>query len=103
MEPSQEVLRQDRDVALARPERRDDDVDDVDSVVEILPEAAAGDLGLEVAVGRGDEADIDAERGVGSDGLEASILQDTQELGLRRQWQLTELVEEQRPAVRDLE
>jgi hypothetical protein len=38
------------------------DIDDVEAIVEIGPEATAFDILLQVAVGRGDDPDIDGNR-----------------------------------------
>ena len=40
-------------------QRRDRHVDDVEPVIEVLAEAAGGDLLGEAAVGGGDDADVD--------------------------------------------
>ena len=81
------------------PERGHLDHEDRDPVVEVLPEQALRDSGLEVLVGRGDEPDVRP------DGLrpahlgELARLNDAKELGLQRRAQLAELVDEQRPGV----
>ena len=58
-EPAEEVLGEQRDVLAALAQRRDPHLDHVEPVVEVLAEGAARDLGLEIAVGRGDHADVD--------------------------------------------
>jgi hypothetical protein len=52
-ELAREVAGERCDVVLAIAERRDDQRDDLEAVVEVLAEAAAADLGGEIAVGGG--------------------------------------------------
>ena len=56
------MLDEQRDVLLALAQRRQVDVDDVEAVVQVLAEPAALDLVVEVAVRRGDDADVDLDR-----------------------------------------
>src|SRR5262249_54016635 len=59
--------------------------------------------GAEVAVGGGDDAHVDGD-GLGSaDALEGPLLEDAEELGLALGGELADLVEEQGPAVGELE
>ena len=102
-ELAQEVVREHENVAAADAERRHLDVDDVESVVEVLAETARGHVGGEVAVRRGDEAHVDLDRLVAPHALERALLQHAQELHLRRHRDFADLVEEQRSAVRLLE
>ena len=76
---------------------------DVEPVEQILAEAAARDLLLEVAVGRGDEAHVDVDRLDAADALELALLQRAQQLDLHLDRDLADLVEEQRAAVGELE
>ena len=76
---------------------------DVQPVVEILAELPARDHLREVAVGRRDDAHVDADRLVAADALELALLQHAQQLDLGLERQLADLVEEQRAAVRQLE
>ena len=57
----------------------------------------------EVAVRRGDEADVDLDRLRTADPLELLLLQDAQQLRLELERDLADLVEEQRAAVGHLE
>ena len=91
---SQDVLGQRRDVLGAVAERRDDDPGDVEAVEQVLAEPAGGDLLRQVAVGGRDDAGVGAE-GLGpADALELALLEDAEDLGLGRQRQLADLVEE---------
>src|SRR5262249_60352650 len=79
------------------------DVDDVEAVVEVLAEGTLSDGLLEVFVGRGDDADVDADVLAAAEPGELTVLQDVQELGLERHRHLADLVEEDRAASRELE
>src|SRR5205085_2914182 len=65
-----------------------------DAEVEILPEAAGLHVGLEIAVGRRDEAHVDGPRLVAADAPYCLLFEHPQELHLRRRRQLADLVEE---------
>ena len=97
------MLGEDGDLLGAVAERRDEDIDDVEAVVEVLAEASLGDGALEVLVGGGDDADVDLDVAAGAQAGELAILQDVQELGLQRQGHLADLVEEDGAAVGELE
>ena len=57
----------------------------------------------EVAVGRGDHADVDRAGALLADALELALLQHAQQLGLQLERHLADLVEKQRAAVGQLE
>ncbi len=99
----QEVARQNQDVAPSQAERRHLDLDDVEAVIEVLPEASGRDVGREVAVRRRDEAHVYLNGLVSADPLERPFLEDAQKLHLGSDRNLADLVEKQRPAVRLLE
>src|SRR5581483_12074324 len=75
----------------------------VPPVEDILAEASGGDLGLEVAVRRRDDPDVDGDRLRPADPLELPILEHAEQLRLRLEGQLADLVEEERAAVGQLE
>ena len=76
---------------------------DVQAVEEVLAEAAGAHLVAQVAVGRGDQAHVDVQRLGAADAVEAPFLDHAQQLGLRGERHLADLVEEQRAAVGELE
>ena len=98
-----EVLDEKRDVIGAVAQRRQDDRDDVESVVEVIAERAFADHRLEVAVRRRDDAHIDVYRLLATDAVELLLLQDAQELDLQVLVELSDLVEEDRAVVGELE
>ena len=76
---------------------------DAQPIVEILSETARRDELVEPAVRRRDDADADADRLLAADALQLAVLQDAEQLRLRRLVQVADLVEEDRPAVGQLE
>src|SRR5262249_23166392 len=74
-----------------------------ESIVEIRAKTAIPDDALHVSVGGRDQADIGLEGRRSADALVLTLLQDPQELRLRRGRQLADLVEEQRAARGELE
>ena len=88
----QEVIDQQRDVVAALRERRAGDGDHVQAIEEIFAEATGFDLGLEVAVGGGDQTKVRAVRAT-AERLVLAFLQDAQQLDLHRRRQLADLVE----------
>jgi len=87
----------------ASEERRDPDRDDLEPVVEILAESLGGDSLLQIPVGRRDQAEIDFDLRGTAHPPKLVPLDDAQELGLSGGIELTDLVEEQRAAVGELE
>src|SRR5439155_1569060 len=71
--------------------------------LEETGEVGTLELRLEVRVGRGDEAHVDLDRAVGADRGDALVLDDPEQFGLETEGHLTDLVEEERPAVGRLE
>ncbi len=100
----QEVLDQRRDVLAALAQRRHGQVDDVQAVEQVLAERALGDHVAQVAVRRGDDADVDAShRAVGADLLQLAGFQEPQQQALHAQRHLADFVEEDGAAVGHLE
>ena len=73
-----ELAHQQVDVLGSLPQRRQADGDDVEAVVEVGPEAALVDHLLQVLVGGGDDAHIDAARPAAAQAEHGVVLQDAQ-------------------------
>src|SRR5438552_3349644 len=99
----EEVLGEQRDVLGALAQRRHAHGEDGQPVEEIASERAPLDLGLEVLVGGGDEADVDVDGPVGAHRGHLLLLDGPQELALEVQGHLPDLVEEEGAAVGHLE
>ncbi len=76
---------------------------DVEPVKQILPEPVVADLRLEVACRRGNHPDIHLDGAGAPEPFELPFLQHPQELRLKLERHLADLVEEDRAAVCDLE
>src|SRR5262249_55370072 len=77
--------------------------EDIQPVIEVLSElSVACELG-EVAIGGRDDAHIDLDGPLSSDGINLSRLQRAQQLDLHIKSEFADLVEEQRAAIRFLE
>ena len=97
-------LRQNRNVFATIPQRRHDDVDDVETVEQILAERPLLDHVAQVAVGRGDHADVDdASAAIGADLLQLAGLEESQQQALHPQRHLADFVEEDRAHVGSFE
>ena len=84
-------------------QRRQVDRHDVEPVVQVLAEPVVGDGLGEVQVRGGDDPAIGLDRLGAADPLEPLVLEHPQQLGLHAQRQVADLVEEERPAVGELE
>ena len=99
----EEILGQRRDVAGSLAQRRHAERHHIQAVVEIRAEGAALRLCREVAIGGGDQADIELPGARAADAFELALLQDAQELGLQLRRQFADLVEKDGAAFGHLE
>src|SRR5581483_575535 len=94
-----EVARQLWDVVRSLRERRDADRKHLEAIEQILAEALLRDRRLQVDVRRRDDADVGALRLRRAERVVLLRVDQVQELRLRRDRQLADLVEEERPAL----
>ena len=102
-EPVRQVLREQRDVLAPLAQRRERDGKDIQPVVEIVAESTLPDFFRQIAIGGRDHAHVDVDGARAPQALELPFLQHAQQLRLQLDWQVANLVEEQRPAVSELE
>ena len=95
-----EVAREQQDVAAALAQRRQRERDHVEAVVEVLPERALRDRGLEIPVRGRDEAHVDRVGRTLTQRTRHLVLQHAQQLDLQRRGELRDFVQVQRAAVR---
>jgi hypothetical protein len=95
----QEMIGEERDVLRPLAQGRDRDVDHGDPVVEIGAEGPASHRLPEVAVRGRDEADVHPPEAAVADPAEVLELEHAQELRLKRQAELADLVDEERAGV----
>ena len=91
----EEVLDEEGDVVGAIFEVGQVELHDGEAVVEVFAEGAAGDLFAEVAVGGGDDADVDRDDLVATDPFDLAALEGAEEFGLEVGAEFAELVEEE--------
>ena len=97
---AKEVLEQQSDVFATRPQRRNHQVHDVQTIVEIFAELLFTRPLEQIAVGRGDHAHVDdGVLALGTDLLDFAALEEPEQQGLHAQAHLAHFVEEHRPAV----
>ena len=77
--------------------------EDAEAVVEVFAEGLVVDGLEQVAVGGGDDPDVDRQRRAAADALDLALLEDAEELGLGLQGEIADLVQEEAPAVGQLE
>src|SRR5882762_8828898 len=94
-----QILGQQRDVVGSVAERGDFDGNDIQPIVKVLAELALRDGAFQVAIARGQDADVHGDWLVASDPLELSFLQHPEQGGLGFGRQLADLVEEDRSAL----
>src|SRR3990170_4640256 len=75
----QEEPGQRQDVLASLTQRRDEQREHVQAVVEILAEVQPGDAGWQILVGRAEDAHIHGEEARVADAAELAILEDTKE------------------------
>ena len=99
----EEVIDEQQHIRLALAQRRNEQGEDVQAVVEILAERAGRDRLLEILVGRRNQAHVGLDRLGAADALELALLQHAQQLDLRREVDVADLIEKQRAALREFE
>ena len=97
------MQREQLDVLAALAQRRQVEVDRVEPEEQVLAELAGGDLGRQVGIGGGDQADVGAAGARRADALELAGLERAQELRLLAHRDVADLVHEQRAAVGQFE
>ena len=95
----QEELHQQGNVFQALAERRDANLDGAQAVKKIFAEASGQNFGAQVAIGGGDQADVDLFYFGRADALDFAILNHAQQFGLHGQRGFADLVEKNRAAV----
>ncbi len=97
------VARDQRDVVPALAQGRNADHNSLEAVVQVLAETSLPDHVFQILVGRRHDAGVDLDRLRASETFELLLLQHPEQLRLSRWAQIADLVEEDRPAVGELE
>ena len=93
------MLDEERDVFAALAQGGDRELCDGEAVEEVGAKRAAVDLGREIAVRRGDDADVGGDDLRRAETADLAGLDGAQELGLDVEWELADLVAEERATV----
>ena len=96
---TQEVPGERKDVFRALPQGRERDGNTRNAVVEIAPEGSGLHHGSEVAIGGGDETELDRAPLIAADALERLFLQGPKQLRLELRSEFADFIEEQRASV----
>ena len=88
-----------KDVFLAIAQRRNEDRDDGEAVVQILAELAFAHCFFEVAIGGGDDAHVHLDIAEAADAADHLIFEHTQQLGLEQGREFADFIEKQGAAV----
>ena len=99
----EDVGDKERDIFKALSKRRQVEVNNAESVVEVLAKATSLDLFFEAPIRRGDDAHIDRDCPRGTYPPDLSSLKKSEQLRLQIDPQLSKLVEEDGPPIRLLE
>ena len=84
-------------------QRRNQDGKDVEAIIEIAPKSFLIHSAHQIGICSGNQAGIGVKSPGASQPLEFSLLEHTQQLGLKLKRNVSDLVEEYRPPVRQLE
>src|SRR5258708_33465536 len=98
-----EVMHEKRDILGALTERWDPQWEHAEPVIKVLPERALDNRALQIAVRRGDHADVHPDRFASSQPFELALLEHTQKFQLHLTRYFADLVEEYSTPVSELE
>src|SRR5262249_564584 len=96
-----EMVNKRRHVASAIAEGRDIDRNNVEPIIQVFAESTVFDHSLEIAICRRDHSHVDLHGLGGADAHDLFLLQRAKQLGLHAYVQISDLIEKQRPAVRN--
>ena len=99
----EETFSQQYHVIVAIAKRRNSDIEHIHAVIQIRAERAFRDRLMQIAIGRGDRANVGPHNACAAQRLELTLLQGPQQLGLCRWRQLGDFVEEQDAAAGQLD
>src|SRR4051812_42804294 len=93
------IVDQELNVAAAVAQRRDVEFEDRQAVIKVFAKTAVADKIGQVAVGGGDDSDIDVDFFCAADRQERMPLQNSEQLGLTVERHLADFIEKQRSGV----
>src|SRR6185295_4799609 len=102
-EDLREMVDQFGDVARSIPQRRHGDRKYVEPVIQVRAETLFTNQLRQVEIRCCDDSDIHLNGSRAAQALELLFLQDAEQLGLQLEWQVADLIQEQRALIRQLE
>ena len=93
------MLHQNGNIVAAFAQRREFNREDAQAIVKVLAEAASIDLLLQVAIGCGDDTNVNLAAADVADAFQFLLLQNAQQLCLHRERYFGDFVEKQRATV----
>ena len=103
LDDPEEAVREHGDVATTLAQRRQVQRDQVDAIEQVFAKLAARHLVGQHTVRGAHDPHVDRDALARAEHLEGAVLQDAEQLHLRREVEVTDLVEEDRAAVRERE
>ena len=100
--PFQEMICQERDVVPPFPQGRNENLDRIDAVKQVLTETAVLYGGMEVGIGCADQPDIDGSLFGRSQAVYLLLFDHRKQFGLEHKRQVSDLVQKERAAGCDL-
>jgi len=100
---AKKMMSEERNVFLAFTERRQVNFDGVEAEKKIFAKTAAGDFGLDVGIGGGEDANVDAASSGGANAFEFARLESAQKLGLQVHGDVCDFIEEESATVGEFE
>ena len=94
-ETQDEQIHQVGDIFFALAQGRDIDWNNIQAIVKIFAESAFFERGAQIAVGRGNQPHIDLDRLRSTQPFKLALLQNAQQLHLRRRRHIADLIEKQ--------
>ena len=91
------------DIARAVTQRRGKDRENLEPIKEIAAKLLFGDHLCQIAIGGGDQANIDVDGAGATEALDFPFLQSAQKLGLQVEREFADFIEEERALVREFE
>src|SRR5271163_909198 len=98
-----EIMHEQRNILGALPERRHAQWEHAESVIKVLPQCTLENRTPQIAVRRGDHADVHLDRLASSQPFELALLKHAQEFQLHLSGHFADLIEEYSTAVSELE
>src|SRR5262245_17017817 len=102
-ESRDKIIDQYRNIVGSLPQRRDVYGKDIQAVVQVGAKSSVGDFALQIAIGRGNNSNVRANRLIAANTLEFFFLKHAEQCNLHFGREFADLIQENRSAMRCLE